>query len=79
MRCGRGLSKERCATRYDVLGLPPDASLDQARAAWKQAVRDSHPDAMIARGIPAEAVQLATRRLIAINAAWKDLQDRQAA
>ncbi len=64
---------------YDVLGLPPGASLDQARAAWKQAVRDSHPDVMIARGIPAEAVQLATRRLIAINAAWKDLQDRQAA
>lgn len=64
---------------HDVLGIAPGATLAEARAAWKQAVRDSHPDAMIARGIPAEAVQLATRRLIAINAAWEDLQNRRAA
>ena len=51
----------------------------QARAAWKQAVRDSHPDAMIARGVPAEAVKLAERRLIAINAAWEEISTRRAA
>jgi DnaJ like chaperone protein len=64
---------------YDVLGLPPDASLDEARAAWKQAVRDSHPDRMIARGVPAEAVTLAERRLIAVNAAWEEISARRAA
>ena len=31
---------------YDVLGIAPDASATEARAAWKQAVRDSHPDRM---------------------------------
>jgi DnaJ like chaperone protein len=64
---------------HEVLGLPPNASLAEARAAWKQAVRDSHPDAMMARGVPAEALKLAERRLIAINAAWKELSARQAA
>jgi DnaJ like chaperone protein len=64
---------------YDVLGLPPDATLDEARASWKQAVRDSHPDRMIARGVPPEAVRLAERRLIAVNAAWEEISARRAA
>ena len=64
---------------YDLLGVAHDASLEDIRAAWKQAVRENHPDAMIARGVPPEAVVLAERRLIAINAAWEDLRDRVAA
>lgn len=64
---------------YDVLGLPPDADLAQARKAWRQAVKDSHPDAMTARGVPAEAIKLAERRLIAINQAWEELSARLAA
>ena len=64
---------------YDVLGLPSGASVDEARTAWREAVKSSHPDVMIARGVPAEAVQLATRRLIAINAAWDEIQTRVAA
>lgn len=64
---------------YDVLGIAHDASLNEARAAWKQAVRDSHPDAMMARGVPVEALKLAERRLIAINAAWEEISAQRAA
>ncbi len=64
---------------HDVLGIPPDASRAVARAAWRQAVRESHPDQMIARGVPAEAVKLAERRLVAINAAWEQISGRRAA
>ena len=64
---------------YDLLGVAHDASLADIRAAWKQAVRENHPDAMIARGVPPEAVVLAERRLIAINAAWEELRERVAA
>jgi len=59
---------------YDVLGAPSDATLDQLRAAWRRGVKESHPDGMIARGVPPEAVQLAARRLVAINAAWREVQ-----
>ncbi len=59
---------------FDVLGIAPNASLEDARAAWRLAVKESHPDGMIARGVPPEAVQLAARRLIAINEAWRDVQ-----
>ena len=43
------------------------------------AVKDSHPDGMIARGVPPEAIKLAERRLIAINAAWDEIQTQKAA
>ena len=64
---------------YAILGVADNAPLDEVHAAWKRAVRASHPDAMIARGVPAEAVKLATRRLIAINAAWAEISAKQAA
>lgn len=64
---------------WDVLGLSPDAGLDEARAAWRRLVRESHPDRMIARGLPEEAVRIAERRLIAINRAWEEISEGRAA
>lgn len=63
---------------FEVLGLSKDASLDAAKSAWRAAVKESHPDLMIARGVPPEAVQLAAKRLIAINAAWEEIQAARA-
>ena len=63
---------------YDILGVPPDASLPDIRAAWRKLVRDTHPDQMVARGVPEEAVKLAERRLVAINRAWEEIQAQAA-
>jgi len=59
---------------WDILGVPRDAPLEDARAAWRQAVRDSHPDRMIARGVPEEAVKLAEKRMVDINRAWEQIR-----
>ena len=59
---------------YEVLGVPPDAPLEEVRAAWRAAVRDSHPDRLAARGVPAEAVKMAERRLVAVNHAWETIR-----
>lgn len=63
---------------YDVLGVDPDTPIADIRVAWRKAVRAAHPDQMIARGVPEEAINLATRRLIAINKAWEDISAGQA-
>lgn len=63
---------------YSVLGLAPDATMKEARAAWRKLVRENHPDAMIARGVPAEAVRLAEKRMIDINRAWETLSGKAA-
>lgn len=64
---------------YDILGVTADAPLNEIRAAWRRAVKDSHPDAMQARGVPPEAIKLAEERLIAVNRAWEEISARQAA
>lgn len=64
---------------FELLELAPDASLDDARLAFRRMVRESHPDALRARGVPDEAVKLAEERLKALNAAWEEVQQRHAA
>lgn len=63
----------------EVLGLSPNASIQEARDAWRKAVKESHPDRMIARGVPAEAMRLAQARLVAVNRAWEEIQSREPA
>ncbi len=58
---------------YTVLGVVPEMPLEQIRKHWRQLVRETHPDAMIARGVPEEAVRLAEKRMIDINRAWDEI------
>ena len=62
---------------FTILGASPDMPYDDIRKIWRQLVRDTHPDAMIARGLPEEAVKLAEKRMVAINKAWEDIQKMQ--
>ena len=63
---------------YAVLGVDPSAPDAAVRKAWRVAVKASHPDVMIARGVPAEAVKLAEDRLRALNAAWEEISKARA-
>ena len=62
---------------YDVLGVTPDTPIEDIRKAWRRAVRETHPDQMISRGVPEEAVNLATRKLMAVNRAWEEISEGQ--
>lgn len=61
---------------YTVLGVTPDMSMEEIRAQWRRQVRESHPDRMIARGVPMEAVRLAEKRMVDINRAWEEISER---
>ncbi len=63
---------------WTVLGVSPDAPMSEVRAAWKAEVRATHPDRMLARGVPEEAVKLAEHRLVAVNRAWEEISARAA-
>jgi len=60
---------------YTVLGVTPDMDYADIRIAWRKLVRETHPDAMIARGVPEEAIRLAEKRMIDINLAWDEIND----
>ncbi len=63
---------------HTVLGIAPNATLEEARAAWRKLVRANHPDALVARGLPEEAVRMAEKRMIDINRAWETLSGKAA-
>ena len=58
---------------YCVLGLDPTADAETVRQAWRALVREYHPDRMIARGVPEEAMKLAEKRLIQANWAYEEI------
>lgn len=64
---------------YTILGVTPQTPLPDIRKRWRKLVRETHPDHLISRGVPEEAVKLATKRLTAINLAWEEIQHSQMA
>jgi len=55
---------------YRRLGVAPDATAEQIRAAYRDAARRHHPDARVARGSAGSDDEMA-----AINEAWRVLSD----
>lgn len=62
--------EQRCIP-CEILGIAPDTPLPQARQRWRELLREAHPDRAIARGLPPEAVRLATARTRRLNEAWQ--------
>ncbi len=65
------LAPGAAADPFDVLGVTPDMPVSEIRKVWRQLVKDNHPDLLIARGVPSEAIKLAETRLHEINRAWE--------
>ena len=59
---------------YSVLGVAPTATTEEIKTAWRELVRQHHPDTLMAKGLPKEYVDLATRKMAAINAAWDSIR-----
>lgn len=63
---------------YTVLGVNPQTPLDEVRRVWRNLVKETHPDAMMARGVPLEAVKMAEKKMIDVNRAWDAINGRAA-
>jgi DnaJ like chaperone protein len=71
-RSGGGGSAARSSEPdpYTVLGIPSTATDAAVREAWRNLVRENHPDALAAKGVPEQFVKQATEKVARINAAW---------
>ncbi len=58
---------------YTVLGVARDITNEALKAHYRALVRENHPDSLIARGVPGEFIDMATRKLAAINTAYKQI------
>jgi DnaJ like chaperone protein len=59
---------------YGVLGVTRSMSAEDLRTAWKQLMRENHPDSLAARGVPAEFIARASDKVARINAAWDQIK-----
>jgi DnaJ like chaperone protein len=56
---------------YLVLGLTPDADRDEVRRVYRSLVAEHHPDRLIAKGVPEDLIDTATKRMTSINLAYQ--------
>ena len=59
---------------YTILGVKLNDDFETIKSAWRDLVRTYHPDRMIARGLPEEAINLAEKRIIQINKAYETVK-----
>lgn len=70
----RSLFVADAADPYTTLGLTPSATDAQIKASHRALVLEHHPDRLMGRGVPAEFVTIAERKLAAINDAFDRLR-----
>ncbi|MEK7265220.1 MAG: TerB family tellurite resistance protein [Pseudomonadota bacterium] len=58
---------------YVILDLEHDADTAALREKYRALMRENHPDALIARGVPPGLVKIAENRTAAINAAYEKI------
>lgn len=63
---------------YTVLGVSPDTPDDELKAHYKRLVRENHPDTLMAHGVPKQFVDVANRKLAALNAAYDQIAKERA-
>jgi DnaJ like chaperone protein len=56
---------------YLILDADRSMSDEELKRHYRRLVAENHPDREIARGLPPEAVKIATERVATINAAWE--------
>lgn len=61
---------------FEVLGLSKNASLDEAKARYKELVRQYHPDILMGRGESKEVIERSTKKLQEINEAYGRLKEK---
>lgn len=59
---------------YPVLGISREASDEEIKRHYRRLVVETHPDRLIARGVPEEFVRIANDRLAALNAAYAKIE-----
>ena len=59
---------------YVVLGIERGQPFEAVKRHYRKLVADNHPDRLIARGLPAEFIAIATTRLAAINTAYEMIE-----
>ncbi len=59
---------------YHVLGVPPEITDEDLQRHYRKLIVENHPDKMIARGLPQEMIDIANKKIAAINGAYDEIR-----
>lgn len=55
---------------YGVLGLSRHASNEEIKVTYRRLLRENHPDLLMSQGLPEEFIEVANKKMAAINSAY---------
>jgi DnaJ like chaperone protein len=58
---------------YDVLEVDPSISDEELKQHYRKLVRENHPDRLMARGVPDLFIEIANKKIAAINQAYDEI------
>lgn len=56
---------------FVILGVSHEIDLEGLKSAYRTLVKDNHPDALIARGVPEELVKISEHKMAVVNDAYE--------
>ena len=59
---------------YATLGVDPGISEDDLHRHYRKLMIENHPDKLISRGLPQEMIDIATRKIAALNEAYDEIR-----
>lgn len=62
---------------YDILGVPPDASNEEVKRAYREKVRNLHPDTLRGKDVSDEVIRTVNDRMARVNAAWAEIKNER--
>ena len=64
---------------YEILGVSRTASDQEIKTVYHRLIRETHPDRLVAQGMPQEFVDIANQKMATINAAHDRIRKERAA
>jgi DnaJ like chaperone protein len=61
----------RLTDAYRTLGIDRDASIDEVKRAYRRLMNQHHPDKLVAKGLPQEMMDMASKKTQEIKAAYE--------
>ena len=62
---------------YKVLGVKPTDNEETIKKAWIKLTKEHHPDNLVAKGMPPEFIEQATKETSSINAAYNKINKQR--
>ena len=56
-----------------MLEVDPSISDEELKKRYRELVRENHPDRLMARGVPEEFIEIANKKIAAINQAYDEI------